>query len=154
MCVYIKKTLATRSANGFDTVFEVWFVNYVWSTRSFFCVFFRFFSPWRQLRAVRVSQTVPRLCCGMWRDGVCWRHSIKRDGNTECLWFWSTPEMCPVSRTRQIAACAKRSFWHRRGCEQKYWAYSASGHGLCMLERVWPISRRADNGSVVFCGGI
>lgn len=40
------------------------------------------------------------------------------------------------------------------GYEENIGPYSLREYSLCILERVWPITRRVDNGTVVFSRGI
>lgn len=125
-----KNTLATRSANGFDAVFEVRSVNYAWSTRS--CFPFCFFSPFSltPLTAIKNSEVFADVATSVEVD-VTGRCLLTPFNKTE--WKYGAPFLIatnsrnvPASRTHEIRGVRETRPWMRstgarRGCEQKYW---------------------------------
>lgn len=75
----------------------------------------------------------------------------------------SQPRTLELARARTFAnlgvhggdrSVAQEGKERKGGYEENIGPYSVREYSLCILERVWPITRRVDNGTVVFSRGI
>ena len=76
--------------------------------------------------------------------------------------IWKIMTLLIVMNSRNVPASAHATNlgvhggdpWHRGGYEENIGPIQCVNIALCILERVWPITRHADNGTVVFSRGI